>query len=426
MKVLCAHLGALLVLGLPATAAAEGVAVLGYRAAMAPTSADAPRDALAAVLRSSGRTPITDAFARARRRVATGAVPRQRLRAFRRAQELLDEGWRAYLAVNRNFAASRLGEARRLAEDVSDLPGGPALLGEISLRLGVVMIDVGQAERAGELFRLAAALDPDREVTTAELPPDVVAAHAAAVAESPARLPITVTVGDGGPIEIDGVVAGVSPLRTELSVGQHLIVGRGATARDRGIVFETRLGGASSIDIALDDDAWLDAIAAGLPALEVGRAEEDATNAARALGVYAEVEAVVLVASVWRHGGPALLGQLCNGAEMRCGPVVEVGYGATDQLAAAARELWAGLRRRGTGRGFPPTLLVDQRLVRGESAPGGTTPPIVPGRAWWQHPYLWIGAASVAVGVGAAVLLTRDDEPALSVGGSPCDFVTCP
>lgn len=415
---------ALAVVGAPAAAGADGVAVLGYRSIEAPGSAVAPRDALAAVIAASGRAAVTDPFARARARLDAGAVPRDRLREFRRAEEVLDEGWRAYLAVNRAFAASRLAEARRIGEAVADLPGGPALLGEISLRLGVVMIDLGQADRAGELFRLAAVLDPERVVTMAELPPDVVAARAAALAETPPRATVTITVPGGGQVEIDGVAAGASPVAVELAEGQHLVVGRAAGRKDRGAVIEVRAGGASSVALELDPDPLTRAVRQGLEALAVGRAESEAAVASEALAVYAEVDAVVLVASVWRHGAPALLGQLCDGAPVRCGPVTELGYADPDQLATAARELWAALRRRGTARGFPPTLLVDQRLVKGEATPGTSTPP-GPGTRWWERPYVWIGAATVVVGVGAAVLLSGDDDLSVMVNGTPCEFVTC-
>lgn len=419
-------LGALAASVLPAVAAADGVAVLGYRAVEAPTSASAPRDAMATVIAATGRTAVTDPFARARARLDAGVVPRERLREFRRAEELLDEGWRAYLAVNRTFAASRLGEARRIAEAVVDLPGGPVLLGEISLRLGVVMIDLGQIERAGELFRLAAALDPEREVTMAELPPDVVAARAAALAEVPVRLPVTIEVPGGDDIELDGAPVGSSPLAIELPAGQHLVVGRGPGVQARGAVVEVRVGGPARIELGLDPDPLTRAVAQGLAALAVGRAEAEAAVAIEALSVYAAVDALVLVASVWRHGAPALLGQLCDGAPMRCGPVAEVGYGDPAQLPSAARELWAGLQRRGTARAFPPTLLVDRRLVKGEPAPGAVTPPIGTGRRWWERPYLWVGAATVALGVGAAVLLTRDDELSGTYSLEPCSFVICP
>jgi hypothetical protein len=417
------------VAGQVAPARADGTAVLGYRSAAAPVGADDAATAVGRAIDASGGIAVADPFARARDRLASGAVPAGWLRDFRRARELLDEGWRAYLAVNRTFAASRLGEARRIAERVVALPGGPMLFAEISLRLGAVVLDLGDADRARALFHLAATLDPARDVGLAEFPPDVVSAYAAAAAPPDGALRVAVEIrGGGGTVAIDGGAAESSPRAVLLAPGQHVAVARKPGFRPVGRLFEVDPDDATAqVVIDLEPEPRAEAVHRGARGLAVGRSERDAAIAVDGITLYGELDAVVLVAAVWRRGAPALLGQLCAGLPSRCGAVVEVGFAEPGQVAAAARELWRRLRAAGTERGFPPTLLVDRRIVAGEDAPSGQIVDDGDERdRWWQNPYLWLGVGAVAIGTGAAVILTRDRTLEPVVVGDPCSFVTCP
>ena len=91
-------------------------------------------------------------------------------------REQIDEGWRAFLRVQVDFAASRLATARTDAEALVALPGGAQLYADAALRLGAVLGHLGRTAEAQAILALALALDPDRPITLAEFSPDVVAA----------------------------------------------------------------------------------------------------------------------------------------------------------------------------------------------------------------------------------------------------------
>ncbi|HTM21566.1 MAG TPA: hypothetical protein VL172_13690, partial [Kofleriaceae bacterium] len=202
MAPLRAPLAVALAAALAGPAAAQPrVAVIGQRAAEAPATAAQVRDAVAAAL---GEGAVSDPFGRARASLDAGAVPEGRLEPFRRATQLVEEGWRAYLAVQKTFARDRLGEARHVAEEVLDLEGGRELYAEVSLRLGLVLLDLGEGGEAADLFRLVRALDPEREIGTAEFHPDVVrASGAAAAATVPAQRVVIDTEPGGAPAAVE-------------------------------------------------------------------------------------------------------------------------------------------------------------------------------------------------------------------------------
>lgn len=410
----------------PGSARADGATVLGYRAAEAPAGAGEVADAVRAALEQRGAAVVDDGFAAARARLDAGAIPIAWLRDFRRARELADEGWRAYYAVNRSFAVSRLSAARSSAERVLAIGGGTRLFAEISLRLGVVVRDLGRGEQARDLFRLAHVLDPAREVTLAEFAPDVVEAFAAARDPRAGQIQVALAIrSGGGEVSIDGGPYRRAPLSVALAPGQHVVAARGVGFRARGQVFEVDAGATPvQVVVDLEPEPLAAAVARGPASLAVGTAERDAALAVEGVLRYGELDELVLVASVWRRGKPALLGQVCAGVPVRCGAVAEVGYGEVGQLAAAARELAGTLGERGAARRFPPTLLVDRRLVSGERAPG-TGGGTVRSR-WWRSPYLWVGLGVVALGTSAALIFRRDQNLEPVIVGDPCDFVTCP
>lgn len=421
MKVLAAGLSAAVALAaIAASARADGVGIIGYQAGDAPAPAARGAAAMARAIEAAGSKAVLDPRAIARARIAEGAVPRERLRDFVRARELMNEGWRAYLSVNRSFAAARLGEARRVAEGVLDLDGGPALVAEISLRLGVVVMDLGRPGQARDLFRLAHRLEPGRAVTIAEFSPDVVAAFDAAVAATPPTARVTLRV-PGGPaqVAIDGGDPADAPRVVDLEVGQHVAVARRPHGATRGMIFEVAAGG-GDVSLELEQDPLIDAVRAPLG---LGRGEDAGTVAVEALTMYGELDSLVLVATVWRRGQPALLGQMCAGAPARCGAVVEIRFAEPSAIDAAARALWAALVDAGTDRAFPPTLLVDRRVVDGEPPPGADSGKHRGDRHhWWKSPYLWIGVGVVAASVSAALIVGRDRPLQPTIGGMPCEF----
>ncbi len=403
-------------------AVAGGVAILAYRAAEAPATVAGTTAELARAIRESGSSPVAEPYRVAGAQLAAGAVPRQRLTGFATVARLTEEGWRAYLAVEANFAAARLSEARRAAERLLDLDGGIERYADISLRLGAVQLYLGRAAEADQLFALAARLAPERAITIAEFAPDVVAAYGAAAAAERPRVAVELTVPgvERATVEVDGRLIGPAPQTLELAVGQHVMVARapGYTARGRGFAV-TADGG--RVELGLDRDPLASALLAGRAALAVGTDEEPARTAVTALVRYGDFDGVLLVATVWRRGAPALLGQWCSGLPARCGRVTEIGYPDRSGLRVAARTLWQDLDR---GGGFPPTLLVDARLTSAEKAPveNGKHPP-PHGRRWWKWAVAGVGAAALTV--GAILLATQNGEDQLIVGVDPCQFGGC-
>jgi len=157
------------------SARADGIGVIAV--SVSGTERGAVTDAMtAAIAESKPPRVIGDAIAQARGAIAAGAVPIAELARFRRVREEIDEGWRAYVRVSFDFAQSRLAAARTDAEALVALPGGAELYADASLRLGIVLGQLGRAAEAQAAIALALALDPERPITLAEFSPEVVTA----------------------------------------------------------------------------------------------------------------------------------------------------------------------------------------------------------------------------------------------------------
>lgn len=410
--------------------------MIAHAGADPPVAPDTLSEALARAARDAGVTPVPDAFARAARRLAQGAVPAERLAGFARIAPLARMGWQAYLAVEPALAADRLAEARRAAEAVLDLPGGPVIYADVCLRLGVVLRQLGRAGEGDALMRLAATLDPAREVSIAAFAPDVVAAYQAARGATLAAARVRVVVrlvaaparAPGSEVIIDGRSAGPSPIDVDLPTGLHVIVARAPGHRSRALVVAVAPGQAP-VEITLAPDPAAAAVLRGPAALAVGHAGDSARAAAAGLLAYGELDAVVLAASVWRRGAPALLGQRCElraGNALACTAVVEIGHARAADVSVAARELWSTLAAQRDSAGAPaPTLLADARLVQAEPRPAPPPAPR-PRRAWYRSPWIWVGVGAIVTATASTVwALSRDPEVTPVVTVDPCDFGAC-
>ena len=373
----------------------------------------APRDqrpavtaAMAAALRDRGAIRIAeDALAEAREAALAGAVPIDTMVRFRRVREQIDEGWRAYHNVQLEFATSRLAAARTDAESLLALPGMPALYADASLRLGVVLAQLGRANEARDAIALALALDPDRPITQLEFSPEVVATvdgvrgqrrptHAVHVTSEP----------PGATVSIDGRDAGRTPLVAELATGQHVVVARTAQFHPyaRAFAADDRL---TELPIALEHDDEAAELAAGLDAGIAQRVQQLVVDRVLEL---ADLDEVVLVASTERRGGPTLLVQRCAGAPARCSAVVELGYADRSGVAAAALEAWHAARTAELR--YPPNMLDDPRLVGNIEDHKCKL---------CRNPIVWAGVGVAAVAATIAIIAVASSSrppPILTVG----------
>jgi len=378
----------------------------------ASRAASAASDVARAV--ASAADADADAVANARRARAAGAVPAEELSSFAQVARLEAEGWRAYqVTVDAEFAASRLASARSLAERLLALPGGLEVYAEVSLRLGMVLAHLGRRDEAAEALRLAHALDPERLVTTAEFSPDGVAAFDAAVAARRPSATVTITATGRATLEVDGRPIGRSPQTVSLTHGQHVVVARARGRISRG------LAGAIGADTRELEVMLEHAPAGGAlerdEALAAGAGADEATAAVADTMLYAELDELYLVSSVYRGGAPALVGQRCTLARPSCTAVVEIGH-PEGGLEAAARTLVEQLRAARARYGV--LLPSDPRVASGER--GGRRDDRC---RWCRNPWVLGGGGVVAAAIitGTALLLTRD-APSPIVTIDPGDF----
>lgn len=401
MRVLLAAALLIAALGIPRGAGADGSGVIAVSSNDRAALADAMGQAMAG---RAGRL-VLDAVGEGRAALAAGAVPAETLAQFKKVREQIDEGWRAYLRVAVEAAASRLVAARTAAEPLVGLPGGAELYADAALRLGAVLGHLGRTADAQAVLALSVALDPDRAITKLEFAPEIVEAVDAARAAPIALKTVRVTsVPAGAAIAIDGKTVGRAPLDVQLTRGQHLVVARTPMYQP---TVQALPPEATAVEVVLDRDDAAVRLAGGA---ELGLPERDAQQLVDAALRYADLDEVVLAAETIRRGGPTLLVQRCAGIPARCSAVVELGYGDKTGLAAAARAAWDAART-GDLR-YPPTVLVERE---GKAIAGGCR--------WCRNPWVWtgVGAALVAGTVITVVVLSGSRPPPV-VGVDGTDF----
>ncbi len=417
------RIGAKVVLGLSLALAlaAPGTADAARRGLVVRTVADAPvtaaraEEALTAAVRAAGDEAIVDPLAVARARVASGAVERARLADFGRARELAREGWRAYLKVDPTFAEAQLVNARRTILAVLDLDGALDLLADVSLRLGAVRLNTGRIGDAQAAFALAFALDPERELLAREFAPAVIAAYRQAAAGGGAGVALELVVDADVELELDGAPVGRGARTLRVAVGEHVLVARARGKHAAGLIVSVPAAG-TRVELPLEVDAL--AAALGEPApLAIGDGERQAARLVDAAGTYADLDDVVLVVVTWRGGQPALLGQRCGLAPLRCGAVREVRFPSIARLASAVAQLVRDLAAPGgDARTLGPIVLEDTRATEpeppsaGRGKPGGDVADAR--RPWWKNPWLWAGVGAVGIVAGGAAVLLADEDAA--------------
>jgi hypothetical protein len=379
------------------------------------------RAALGRALTRSGGRGEGRPFARAAGLLAAGSVRAERLDGFARVERMMAEGWRGYLEARFAESAARLEEARGGALAIVDLPGGPELMADVSLRLGAARLALGRDREAARDFQLAARLDPTRPVTDAEFKPQVVARFERERGEARARRVRRIEVHPGGAqVEVDGRAAGRAPVALELDEGGHVLVARAPGWTARAVLVDVEASGAEAVGIELEADRVAALAGRGRAGMRIG--QEGASETAAAVMMFGELDGVLMAASVWRSGRPALLGQYCGGAPLACGRVVEIVYrpGSLDRVAA---ELWREARQVRSGATL--VLLADARLVHREGGPGRARAGGEDGR-WWQSRWLWLGVGGAAVSAAAAALvLSGGGDEAWTASFGECEFGGC-
>jgi hypothetical protein len=368
-----------------------------------------PQRAGVATAMAAAAGALPDALGEARAAIAGGAVPVATLEQFRRVREQIDEGWRAYLRVQFDFAQSRLAAARTAAEPLVALPGGAALYADASLRLGAVLGRAGHVPESQAILALALALDPDRPITMAEFSPDIVTAVDAVRGQTrPTRELSITTEPPGAQLAVDGRDVGRSPVSVPLAVGQHVVVARMPMFHAHAQAFAVD-DATGPLALALDrDDEWT-RLAVGP---ETGMPETATQGLTDATIRYADLDAVVLVAATERSGGPTLLVQRCAGLPARCTAIVEIGYADASGLSAAAREAWSAVRAADLR--YPPSVFGDPRV---------TGLRVTHHCEVCRSPWLWggIGAAAVIATVAIIAVATSSRPPPI-VGVNPGAF----
>jgi len=372
----------------------SGVIVLAQRSTRA-----APE--LAAAMHASGVVrSVPNAVAEARSAVAGGAVPVETLRRFRRVREQIDDGWRAYHAVQFDLAVTRLAAARKDAEALLDLSSGPLLYADATLRLGVVLARRGRATEARDAIALALALDPDRPISAREFAPEFIGMVDTVRAEPRPKRSITVTTEpDGALLTVDGRDVGRAPMTMQLSVGQHVVVARLPQFRPRARAVAVTAT-ATTIPIALERDELAYRFTAGLGG---GESASEVQQLVDGVLLYADLDDVVVVAEAQRRGSPALLAQRCAGVPARCTRIVELEYGDRSGLPIAAKAVWQDVRTRELR--VRPTLFADLRFAEKQRD--------APACRLCRNPYVLVGAgiALVAGVVAIAVVATASRPP---------------
>jgi hypothetical protein len=375
----------------PVRARADGAGVIAAGADRAAVAA-AVVDAIAA---GGPRRVVGDAVAEARAALAAGAVPAATLVRFRRVREMIDDGWRAFLRVQIDFAQNRLAAARSEAEALAALPGGAELYADAALRLGAVM-QYRRIPEAQAVLALALALDPARPIALSEFSPDVVDAVAAVRAAPAALQRLHVAARPAGArVAIDGVELGAAPLDAQVVRGQHLVVARAPLHRP--VVQGVLVDGPAAVDLALDPDDDAVRLASGPEPGLAAPAEQLLVDTAAA---FADLDDVVIAAVSDRRGGPALVVQRCGGAPggVRCTPPAEVGFGDRAGLPAAAREAW---------RTVQDGALTERPLV----ISGIRRDTVFAGCRLCRSPWVWAGAGAAVLATLIAIAASSGSQP---------------
>lgn len=157
---------------------------------------------------------------------APAHTSRARLAALMRVEALIAEARAHAGRLDEGEALATLERARRLAEELADVPGASRWLAEVELTAALVAVQSGRAALADQGFRRAASLDPARVVRAAEAAPAIASRArtlALAGATAPASLFVVEVDAPGATVELAGRVIGEAPIEVRAPAGRHVI-----------------------------------------------------------------------------------------------------------------------------------------------------------------------------------------------------------
>jgi hypothetical protein len=146
--------------------------------------------------------------------------------ALRQARAQLDAASEAIAHFEQAVARRTLGRAESLLLSVEPDERVIQLLAEVSFQAGLVHLRDQNKGLAIDAFRQVARLTPERKaLDPARYPPEVIQSFEAARRPNgpPGVLDVSATF-DGVPVYLDGVRIGVTPLRTSISPGPHVLL----------------------------------------------------------------------------------------------------------------------------------------------------------------------------------------------------------
>lgn len=325
--------------------------------------------------------------------LAQSGVPRARIEALAEVERLLSYARARAAEMDEDAALSELARAASLADDLGDVPGVALWQAEVQVRIGITAAQAGLAALSESAFRRASALDPARQLQSAEAPPGVVERFeraARARARSPSGRFLVRANVPGAEVYLDDVPQGAAPARVQAVVGRHVLRVEAPGYRGYGAGIDVLEGERSAIDVLLSPTPALDDAARLAHAAERG----DYPAAVRALsGLDREAPPAptLLVLESSADGSRGLLVRCrtsgCN-VPLRLEP--STGAGAPS-LAA-----------------LPHAPASDREL---KDARAWLEPMPVQPQEWWQRWYVWGGVAIAGAALATVLIVVTRPEP---------------
>lgn len=382
-----------------------------------PVSATQLRSKAQQALRAH-KTLLIDAFAEAEKTLLQETNVDANTALFARVERDSKEAWRNYLEGRTSFAAKRFSELRDDAVALAGSEAGHLLIAELSLRLGVTRLELNQLAEASDDFRLAQTLAPNRVVDDNEFKPEVVQSYQTAIAAPLAIQKRELSLQPANAIVVvDGRSAQAGVL--ELGDGLHIVVVNAPGYSQYTQILSVALGGDAPVVVKLEEDPVAMAVLRGPSAVGLGATQGSAGLYLQGVVRHSSANGVLLMSSVWRQEQPALLGQLCQGADTRCSSVVEIGYIEGDLDKAMVALIGALIQSE---KRFPPSLQSDARVLTSAGRPSVIDPKSTP---LWKNKWLWLGVAGVSAAATAAYLFRGEDTVSPVFTGNSCDFGGC-